>query len=64
MLKFNPSHKAQNQHAWKDMALNIGKLSLAGLFVTGTVFFCHAYAETPETAQSVPVLSPSELPQP
>lgn len=53
MFRFNPQHS----HAWEDMALNIGKLSLAGLFVTGTVFFCNAYAETPPTAHSIPVIS-------
>jgi hypothetical protein len=47
----------KNQHAWEDIALNVGKLSLAGLFITGTVFFCNAYAEKPETATSVPVLN-------
>jgi hypothetical protein len=48
MLRFKP----ENQSAWEDIALNIGKLSLAGLFVTGTVYFCNAYAESPVIARS------------
>ncbi len=55
MFRFKP----QEIHAWEDIALSIGKLSLAGLFVTGTVFFCNAYAEAPLTAQSIPVISVS-----
>lgn len=31
-------------HAWQDLALNLGKLSLAGLFVTGTIWFMGIYA--------------------
>lgn len=53
MLRFNP----KDAHAWEDIALNIGKLSLAGLFITGTVYFCNAYAEMPHLSASVPVVS-------
>lgn len=52
MFRFN----LQSIHAWEDVALNIGKLSLAGLFVTGTVFFCNAHADTPQMAKSIPVI--------
>jgi hypothetical protein len=52
----------KNQHAWEGMALNIGKLSLAGLFITGTFFICNAYAEKPETANSVSVLCSGLVP--
>lgn len=55
MFRFNPQHS----HIWEDMALNIGKLSLAGLFVTGTVFWCNAYAEIPSTATTLPVSQPA-----
>lgn len=47
---------ARDAHAWRDVAQNIGKLSLAGLFVTGTFLLAHAYAEAlPGSAISVPV---------
>ena len=53
MFRFKP----QEIHAWEDIALSIGKLSLAGLFVTGTMFLCHAYADTTQIAHSIPVIN-------
>lgn len=36
---------ARDVHAWRDLAQNVGKLSLAGLFLTGTFLLAHAYAD-------------------
>ncbi len=47
MLQFKTLPNTQpigTLHAWQDLALNLGKLSLAGLFVTGTVWFMGVYA--------------------
>jgi hypothetical protein len=33
-------------HTWQDFAKNIGKLSLAGLFLGGSFFLAHAQAVT------------------
>jgi hypothetical protein len=52
MLQFKVQPKPQatesacrgTAHLWQDLALNLGKLSLAGLFVTGTVWFMGTYA--------------------
>jgi hypothetical protein len=33
-------------HTWQDLMRNIGKLSLAGLFLGGTLFLAHANAAT------------------
>lgn len=41
---------ARESHAWRDVAQNIGKLSLAGLFLTGTFLLAHAYADSPREA--------------
>jgi|GEM_PF-3577245 len=41
---------ARETHAWRDVAQNIGKLSLAGLFLTGTFLLAHAYADSPREA--------------
>lgn len=43
---------ARDAHAWRDVAHNVGKLSLAGLFATGTLLLAHAYAESPSHAAS------------
>lgn len=43
-VQFTSAQPIGTLHAWQDLALNLGKLSLAGLFVTGTVWFMSVYA--------------------
>lgn len=40
MFRFAP----RNVHVWQDIIQNIGKLSLAGLFVTGSFFLARSFA--------------------
>lgn len=44
MFRFAGSPESQ---AWGDVICNIGKLSLAGLFVSGGMWFSQAYADSP-----------------
>jgi hypothetical protein len=43
---------ARDSHAWRDIAQNLGKLSLAGMFLTGTFLLVQAYADS-----AIPVTS-------
>lgn len=59
---------ARDAHAWHDIAQNIGKLSLAGLFAAGTLLLAHAYAEpasaSPIIAKSIPMNASSPFIRP
>jgi hypothetical protein len=51
MFRMSPS----TAHTWQDITQNIGKLSLAGLFLGGTLLLAHAYAEPAPKAASVSI---------
>ena len=54
--------KSRKNYLWQDTVKNVGKLSLAGLFVAGTLFVTHAYAdEAAVQALSTTSASPGDL---
>lgn len=44
----------KEKHGLKDVVKNIGKLSLAGLFVVSTLLYAQSFAQGPETPIAAP----------
>lgn len=57
MFRMSPN----TAHTWQDITQNIGKLSLAGLFLGGTLLLAHAYAAPVPKAASVPMTQHSQV---